>query len=180
MHVVCRTFEQLDALAPDERPAPRPDRSVIVPAMAEYIRFTGKQIGMPTLRFDGRREWLSDGAQLILALRLAGRAAPVYCLRHGAPPDEGEPFGPDWAQRTGSDARLITFAAPPDDAQREVLHGAWPVPPQPVSELSWGWNETDASTLPDWLAWLRSVAAQRPGLPPVAAVNGRRAVFPPP
>jgi hypothetical protein len=183
MWVIGRTPDQLAELPPDKRPAPHPDRSIVVPAMAEYVRFTGKQIGMPTVWFDGRREYLRDGAQLLQALRLAGYTDQVFCLwlsesKQAAPPG-GEPFNATWEQRTGSGAQLLTFDSPLDVVQRDLLRAAWEVPPREVGKLSWGWSEQEAASLPDWLTWLRAVAKLLPRLPRVMAVNGRRAVFPP-
>jgi hypothetical protein len=184
MWVVRRTYDQLAELPPDERPASHPDRSIVVPAMAEYVRFTGKQIAMPTLLFDGRREYLRDGAQLLQALRLAGRTDEVFCLWLSevklAVPNGGERFSPIWEQRIGSDARLLTFGSPLDAAQQDLLSAGWGRPPWKVSKLSWGWGEQEAASLPDWLTWMRAVAKLLPRLPLVVAVNGRRVVFPPP
>jgi hypothetical protein len=182
MWVVRRTYDQLAELPLDERPSPHPDRSIVVPAMAEYIRFTGKQIAMPTIWFNGQQEYLRDGAQLLQALRLVGRADEVFCLWLSevklAAPRGGEPFSAVWEQRTGSDARLLTFNSPPDAAQQNLLRVAWGMPPRKVSELSWGWGEQEAASLPDWLTWMRAVAKLLPRLPLVVAVNGRRTVFP--
>lgn len=183
MWVVRRTLGELLELPSDERPAPHPDRSIIVPAMAEYIRFTSKQIAMPTVFFDRRRERLRDGAQLLQALRLAGRTEEVFCLWLSDSkldvPSGGQPFTPLWEQRTGSNARLLTFSSSLDTAQQNLLHTAWERPPRKVGDSSWGWMEQEAASLPDWLSWLRALSKLLPDLPHVVAVNGRRAVFPP-
>lgn len=183
MWVVSRTHDQLAELSPDERSAPHPDRSVIIPAMAEYVHFTGKQIGMPTIWFDGNREYLRDGSQLLQALRLAEHPGHVFCLwfseaKQAAPPG-GEAFNAMWEERTGSDARLLTFDSPLDATQQDLLRTAWAAPPRAVGELSWGWSEQEAASLPDWLTWLRGMTKLLPRLPRVTAVNGRRTVFPP-
>lgn len=183
MWVVSRTHAQLEELALDERPAAHPDRSIIVPAMAEYVRFSGKQIGMPTIWFDGQREYLRDGTQLLEALRLAGRRDQVFCLwlsesKVIAPPG-GERFNATWEERTGSGARLLTFDSPLDPLQQNLLRAAWAAPPRKIGELYWGWDEQEAASLPDWLTWLRGMSKLLPRLPRVIAVNGRRAVFPP-
>lgn len=73
-------YDQLAELPSDKCPVPHLDRSIVVPAMSEYARFTGKQIAMPTIWFDRHREYLRDGAQLLQALRLAGCADKVVCL----------------------------------------------------------------------------------------------------
>jgi hypothetical protein len=151
--------------------------------MAEYVRFTGKQIAMPTIWFDGQWEYLRDGAQLLQALRLAGCTDEVFCLWLSeaslAAPSGGELFSPVWEHRTGSNARLLTFDSPLDVTQQNLLRIAWGGPLREVGELSWGWGEQEAASLPDWLTWIRAVARLLPRLPRVVAVNGRRAVFPP-
>jgi hypothetical protein len=184
MWVVRRRHDEVAGLAPDERAGPRPDRTVVVPAMAEYIGFTGKQIGMPTIRFDGRREYLRDGVQLLEALRLAGRTDEVFCLWMVEPttaaPSGCELFGPEWEDRTGSGARLVRFELPLDAAQVDLLSAGWGIPPRRVSEVSWGWGEAESASLPDWLTWMRGMAKLLSLVPPILAVNGRRPVFPPP
>lgn len=183
MWVVCRTLGELLELPPDERPAPHPDRSIIVPAMAEYIGFTGKQIAMPTIYFDRRCEYLRDGAQQLQALRLAGWAQEIFCLWLSDSkldlPSGGQPFTPLWDQKTGSDARLLTFSSSLDTAQQNLLNSEWKRPPRKVGDSSWGWSEQEAALLPDWLTLLRALSKLLPHLPQVVAVNGRRAVFPP-
>jgi hypothetical protein len=183
MWVVRRIHDQLVGLPPDQGAAPHPDHSIVIPAMAEYIRFTGTQIGMPTIWLNGRQERLRDGVQLLQALQLAGHTANVFCLWLSKPslaaPGGGEPFGPVWEQRTGSNARLLTFESPLDTAQQDQLRSAWGVPSREVGELSWGWSAQQAASLPDWLTWMRAVSKLLPPLPQVVAVNGRHAVFPP-
>jgi len=183
MWVVRRKHAEVAGLPPDEQPGPHPDRTIMAPAMAEYIGFTGKQIAMPTIRSDGRQEYLSDGAVLLEALRLAGRTGEVFCLWMGEPkegvPIGGERFGLEWEERTGSRARLLRFESPPDAAQVDLLSAAWGVAPRRVSAVSWGWGELETASLPDWLTWMRRLAKLLSLLPPVLAVNGRRPVFPP-
>src|SRR4051794_3488692 len=106
---VRRMHAELAGLPSDPRLAPHPDRTIVVPAMAEYIRFAGRQIGMPTIASHGGRETLRDGTRLLEALRLAGRGDEIYCLWLGEPnsgaPAGGERFSPMWEERTGSGAR---------------------------------------------------------------------------
>src|SRR4051812_33089644 len=118
--IVHRTLESLERLPPDTRPAPQPDRSIVVEPMAEFMQFTGVAVGMPTIRFDGAREWLADGSRLLQSLRLSGHEKDVACIWRAEgreAPVGGEPFTAKRAEATGSRARVIAFERQLEPAQ---------------------------------------------------------------
>src|SRR5262245_5534862 len=175
--IVQRPLEELMQLPPDRQPAPAPDRSIVVDAMAEFIRTTGSVPGMPTIRFTQGRECLSDGSALLAALFRAGYRADVACIwrsegRHSPP--NGEPFTAQAAEAIGSPARILVFEHPLTSSQEDVLMKRWTPPPKRIGSASFSWAPDSARELSDWLTWMRELEELLPQLPPLEAINGRR------
>lgn len=178
--IVHRTLENLELMPLDRGPAPGPDHSIVVEAMAGFIQFAGAVPAMPTIWFDGTTEWLSDGSRLLRSLRLVGYGGDIPCIwrTHGREvPAEGTPFTAECAERTGSRARLIEFEHALDPAHEKILMRKWRVPGSRIGMNSYGWTEQTADALPDWLTWERELESLLVELPPLKAINGRRPPF---
>jgi len=175
--IVRRNLDTLEHLPHTRRPGALPDTSIVVEAMAEFIRFTGAVPAMPTIWFDGSREWLADGARLLQSLRAASYNRDVTCIWRtdgNTRPEGSEPFTAERAEQIGSRARLITFQQPLHAAAEILVAQRWGKSGNRVGEMSYGWSELTADQLPDWLTWVTDLERLLPQLPPVKALNGRR------
>lgn len=175
MWIVRRDPAALAALPRGGRPSARPDHSIVVPAMSEYIRFAGAVPAMPTIdRADGG-ERLVDGERLVEAALAAEHDAPLWCLCYcDGPPAEAdaERFSPARAEQRAPSARLVRFVVALPPRHEAAFAGAWPVAPEPAGERSWGWR--DDAGLPDPGSWILELERFARQAAAIEAVNGRR------
>ena len=154
-----------------------PDRSVHVPAMAEYIRMTGTQIALPTLVALSDGETLVDGSRLVAALQQADWRAPVQCLlrrvvAHGDA--DAAPFTPKRAAAAGTDAVLVTLdhPLPKGDEERWLAH--WAQRPTEIDHRHFGWPSVVAAFgQDDWIGFVHRLEADHDEHVPIVALNGR-------
>jgi hypothetical protein len=147
--------------------------------MALYIAFAGAIPGMPELAAGLHGERLVSGERLLASAELAGWTDPVDALLDpggsGEPGPGAVPFSTDRAEARGTEARVLTFAAPLAAEDELALLTLFEPPPQPAGERSWGWDAATAPATAEWTSWVERVLrfASDRSLP-LVAINGRR------
>lgn len=153
------------------------DNSIIISAMADFIKFSNSQIGMPVLIEDINGVYITDGIKLLESLKLSNYDKKIACIfssKTGVkPPETLIKFSLSEAEKFGTDARVISFHLKINSDEAKVLSDFWKVSPDKLNEHTIGWDEIKAHKLNDWLTWWKQVEYVSRNIKSVAAVNGR-------
>jgi hypothetical protein len=178
-----RPLKELVALAQSSLEVIKgPDASILVWAMAEFIRLAGVPSGMPTLRQTKEGERLMNGARLLQALSEAGYEREVDCIvvcdSNRPPKDIAAEFSALEAAQRGTDARVVTFERQlPPEEEREFCW-LWSAPPKRISSRSFGWDEdTVRASLPEWIVRCRELELFSQTQSSILVINGRYAAW---
>lgn len=176
-YIVYKSLEYLKNILNHAQYKGGPDKSILIDAMSDYIKFSDSQIGMPILVKDGIGEYLQDGQNLLQALEKSKFDKEVACLWYSKNPkdlsSEYSEYSLLEAEKIGSDARVITFNSIISDTWMEKINAIWNVRPEIISLYSIGWDESKVAELGGWLSWRKEVEHVSKNIQSVVAINGR-------
>ncbi|MGV8964487.1 MAG: hypothetical protein ACOH2V_14050 [Candidatus Saccharimonadaceae bacterium] len=175
--IVQRELEWLKKLPIYYRNKGGPDKTIVVKAMVDYIKFSNSQPGMPVLVDENNIEFLQDGLKLIEAYNKSDFHPKIACIWNCTisknPSSPFMNYSIKEAEKIGSEARLITFETEINDLEMAVFNKKWILPPDKVNNYSIGWDEIKSNQLPGWLYWINEVKYISQYIKKVIAVNGR-------